>query len=146
MSLRTQQSNLHFEFYILSFKYTTTHIFTFGFFSRISPQFVSFFSEDIVWLGGISKAIRYNLKTDSLNTYEFNKTIPELIKVRNIDKLCAKDKKKQSYTHQGGHCWIFGSALAMILSYTQNSSIWWAILHGIISWFYVIFRLIVLYF
>ncbi len=62
------------------------------------------------------------------------------IKVRNIDKLCAKDKKKQNYTHQGGHCWIFGSALAMILSYTQNISILWAILHGVLSWFYVIFR------
>jgi hypothetical protein len=32
-----------------------------------------------------------------------------------------------------------GSALAMILSYDRNQSILWAILHGILSWFYVIY-------
>lgn len=32
-----------------------------------------------------------------------------------------------------------GSALAMILSYSINKSILWAILHGICSWFYVIY-------
>jgi hypothetical protein len=43
------------------------------------------------------------------------------------------------------HCgWVgtgisFGSALAMILSYARNESILWAILHGIISWLYVIY-------
>ena len=61
------------------------------------------------------------------------------IKVRNIDKLCKGDKKKK-YVHSGGGCWIFGSALAMILSYIQNTSILWAILHGALSWFYVIYR------
>jgi hypothetical protein len=34
----------------------------------------------------------------------------------------------------------FGSALAMILSFQLNHSILWAIVHGICSWFYVIFR------
>lgn len=34
----------------------------------------------------------------------------------------------------------FGSALAMILSFQLNRSILWAILHGICSWFYVIYR------
>ncbi|MFP6598323.1 MAG: hypothetical protein VCB26_13630 [Candidatus Hydrogenedentota bacterium] len=32
-----------------------------------------------------------------------------------------------------------GSALAMILSYSANQSILWAILHGIFSWLYVIY-------
>lgn len=32
-----------------------------------------------------------------------------------------------------------GTALAMILSYSINKSIGWAILHGIFSWFYVIY-------
>lgn len=32
-----------------------------------------------------------------------------------------------------------GSALAMVLSYNLNHSILWAILHGILSWFYVIY-------
>ncbi|WP_314062244.1 hypothetical protein [uncultured Vagococcus sp.] len=33
----------------------------------------------------------------------------------------------------------FGCALAMILSYTAWHSIPWAIFHGILSWFYVIY-------
>ncbi len=33
-----------------------------------------------------------------------------------------------------------GSALAMILSFQLNHSILWAIIHGICSWFYVIYR------
>jgi hypothetical protein len=32
-----------------------------------------------------------------------------------------------------------GSALAMILSWDRSHSIFWAILHGILSWFYVIY-------
>ena len=35
----------------------------------------------------------------------------------------------------------FGSALAMILSYVKNHSIFWAIIHGLLSWFYVIYRI-----
>ena len=33
----------------------------------------------------------------------------------------------------------FGSALAMAISFNVNQSIGWAILHGIFSWFYVIY-------
>ncbi len=33
----------------------------------------------------------------------------------------------------------FGSALAIVLSYTLNKSILWALLHGVLSWFYVIY-------
>jgi len=32
-----------------------------------------------------------------------------------------------------------GSALAMILSWSVNHSIGWAILHGVCSWFYVLY-------
>jgi len=32
-----------------------------------------------------------------------------------------------------------GSALAMILSYSVNHSIIWAIVHGFCSWFYVLY-------
>ena len=32
-----------------------------------------------------------------------------------------------------------GSALAMVLSFSANDSILWAILHGIFSWIYVIY-------
>jgi hypothetical protein len=33
----------------------------------------------------------------------------------------------------------FGSALAIVISWSQNHSILWAIVHGILSWFYVIY-------
>jgi len=36
----------------------------------------------------------------------------------------------------------FGSALAIAISYTHNQSILWAILHGILSWLYVIYAAI----
>jgi len=70
------------------------------------------------------------------------------IKLHNLDKAIRAGNichKKGKWKSGGGGCWVFGSALAMILSYTQNSSILWAILHGIISWFYVIYRIILLY-
>jgi hypothetical protein len=33
----------------------------------------------------------------------------------------------------------FGSALAMVISYANNHSILWAIIHGILGWLYVIY-------
>jgi hypothetical protein len=33
----------------------------------------------------------------------------------------------------------FGSALAIAISYTNNHSILWAIIHGLFGWLYVIF-------
>ena len=36
----------------------------------------------------------------------------------------------------------FGSALAMVISYTAWHSIGWAIIHGIFSWFYVLYYII----
>jgi len=56
------------------------------------------------------------------------------VKIKNIDKIKCHSAKG------GGNFWIFGSALAMILSYERSASILWAILHGIFSWFYILFR------
>lgn len=36
----------------------------------------------------------------------------------------------------------FGSALAMVISWSQNGSVLWAILHGLFSWFYVIYYVV----
>jgi len=36
-----------------------------------------------------------------------------------------------------------GSAIAIVISWSVNKSILWAILHGILSWFYVIYFAIV---
>ena len=37
----------------------------------------------------------------------------------------------------------FGSALAITISWSINKSVLWAIIHGILSWVYVIYYLIV---
>jgi hypothetical protein len=36
----------------------------------------------------------------------------------------------------------FGTALAIAVSFNQNHSIIWAIIHGFLSWFYVIYYLL----
>lgn len=36
----------------------------------------------------------------------------------------------------------FGSALAMVISWSQNGSVLWAILHGLFSWIYVIYYVV----
>lgn len=36
----------------------------------------------------------------------------------------------------------FGSALAMVISFTTYRSVWLAILHGILGWLFVIYYLI----
>jgi hypothetical protein len=36
----------------------------------------------------------------------------------------------------------FGSALAMVISYTAYKSVLWAVIHGLFGWFYVVYFLI----
>jgi len=67
------------------------------------------------------------------------KESPEIdIKVKNLDATTCRSWQT-NYNHTS-HFWVFGSALAMILSYERSTSILWAILHGIFSWFYILFR------
>ena len=33
----------------------------------------------------------------------------------------------------------FGSALAIVMSWTANKSIIWAIIHGVLGWIYVVY-------
>ncbi|MEK6612307.1 MAG: hypothetical protein AABZ29_05965 [Gemmatimonadota bacterium] len=37
----------------------------------------------------------------------------------------------------------FGSALAITISWSTNHSILWAILHGVLSWIYVIYYYVI---
>ena len=37
-----------------------------------------------------------------------------------------------------------GTVLAVIISWSINKSVWWAILHGIFGWFYVIYYFLVI--
>ena len=39
----------------------------------------------------------------------------------------------------------FGSVLAIVMSWTLNKSILWAIIHGVLGWIYVLYYLIKYY-
>jgi hypothetical protein len=72
-----------------------------------------------------------------------NKDVDINIKIDNLERAIRRgirEHKKTKVRCNGSGFWVFGSALSIVLSYTQNSSILWAIIHGIISWFYVIYR------
>ena len=40
----------------------------------------------------------------------------------------------------------FGSVLAVVISWTANKSLLWAIVHGLLSWLYVIYYALVYHF
>ena len=50
------------------------------------------------------------------------------------------DENKQAIIHKTVKTGItFGSALAMVISYTNWHSVGWAIFHGLLSWGYVLY-------
>ncbi|WP_294579137.1 hypothetical protein [uncultured Thomasclavelia sp.] len=54
-----------------------------------------------------------------------------------------QNEKKTTVVHKTIKSGItFGSALAMVISYTTWQSIGWAIFHGLLSWIYVIYFII----
>ena len=55
----------------------------------------------------------------------------------------AKKSKKETITQTAQVGISFGSALAMVISYVNWHSIGWAIIHGLLSWIYVIYYFIV---
>jgi hypothetical protein len=56
------------------------------------------------------------------------------------DRLNTIDKKSSDRGNAGGiGIYGFGSALAMILSWSRNASILYCIGHGLASWIYVIY-------
>ena len=42
-------------------------------------------------------------------------------------------------TRAGIGFWGFGSALAITISWSLHDSVGWAIVHGVLSWFYVVY-------
>lgn len=34
---------------------------------------------------------------------------------------------------------VIGCALAIVISFEANHSIWWAIVHGFFNWFYIVY-------
>jgi hypothetical protein len=55
----------------------------------------------------------------------------------------AKRENKETITQAAKTGISFGSALAMVISYVNWHSIGWAIIHGLLSWVYVIYYFIV---
>lgn len=53
------------------------------------------------------------------------------------------EEKKGCFGKSVGVGISFGSALAMVISYVNWHSVFWAILHGLLSWLYVIYFVIV---
>ncbi len=51
----------------------------------------------------------------------------------------AEGKKKGNVV--AGSSIGFGAALAMVLSWTANKAIGWAVIHGILGWVYVVYYL-----
>jgi hypothetical protein len=52
----------------------------------------------------------------------------------------AEEGSRMDYGAEGVKYGVsFGTALAIAISYTNNHSILWAIIHGIFSWLYVIY-------
>ena len=80
-------------------------------------------------------------KVDTL-VAEVIKPVTEVENVEKIEQL-EKHKKSQIEASKTVKTGIsFGSALAIVISYTQWHSIGWAIIHGLMSWGYVIYYLI----
>lgn len=67
-----------------------------------------------------------------------NKSIQEVITVEENKKTTKKIVIEK--TVKSGVS--FGSALAMVISYTAYQSILWAIIHGLLGWIYVIYYIL----
>lgn len=50
-------------------------------------------------------------------------------------------KSPNTISIQLGH--TFGAALAIAISWSIHKSILWAVIHGILSWFYIIYYIII---
>lgn len=52
------------------------------------------------------------------------------------------NRKKDAVSNSVKSGITFGSALAMVISYVNWHSVGWAIIHGLMSWVYVIYYII----
>lgn len=69
---------------------------------------------------------------------EYNVCIRELI-LRRVLIMSEGNEKNDSVKKTVKSGITFGSALAMVISYTTWKSVGWAIFHGLLSWVYVIY-------
>ena len=54
-------------------------------------------------------------------------------------KKAIEEVKERTHSGIGGF-WLFGSAMAIVMSWTRNGDILYCIGHGVGSWFYVGYR------
>ncbi len=68
--------------------------------------------------------------------------LAELRKSEYTEKIKMEDNKSTTVKKTVKSGITFGSALAMVISYTTWKSVGWAIFHGLLSWVYVIYFLL----
>ena len=71
-----------------------------------------------------------------------NFQLAELRKQEYAEKTKMEDNKSTTVKKTVKSGITFGSALAMVISYTTWKSVGWAIFHGLLSWVYVIYFLL----
>jgi hypothetical protein len=49
------------------------------------------------------------------------------------------EEGNETARNSGAAVYVLGTAIAVVLSWSRNASILWCILHGIFSWFYVVY-------
>ena len=105
-------------------------------------------------------ADRLSVTRQAVSNWECGKTQPDIETLHRIadvlditvEELIYGEKRQltvvhnhyttQQVTETVGKGVSFGAVLAMVISYVKGQSIGWAILHGIMSWGYVIYYLI----
>ena len=79
------------------------------------------------------------IETELMNNFQF-------LKLRNrnlfVEETNMEDNKSMTVKKTVKSGITFGSALAMVISYTTWKSVGWAIFHGLLSWVYVIYFLL----
>ena len=68
--------------------------------------------------------------------------IREVCKSEVVEETNMEDNKSTNVKKTVKSGITFGSALAMVISYTTWKSVGWAIFHGLLSWVYVIYFLL----
>lgn len=48
-------------------------------------------------------------------------------------------EKEEIRTRHAGSAFVFGSSLAMVVSWSVNKSLLWALVHGAFGWAYVVY-------
>lgn len=98
-----------------------------------------------------SSAAAANLKRSMVEQGMSAMEIEQVLRASAIDAAPAKPLKKldveQPPTNPAGKVVVgsslgFGAVLAVVMSWTASKSVLWAVVHGLLGWFYVVYFLI----